>query len=170
MLADKGQHEVVRHRRDPVEAGFAELALDVVFLGEGKPAMGLHAHVGGLPRCFGGEVFCHVGFRPGAPAAFVDLGGFFDHQVRRFGRHVGFGDGELDALVLADLAAEDLAVIGIIGRLLDEPARVADALGGDQDALGVHAVEDIAEALALFADQRIGGITRSSKKTSVVRG
>ena len=32
-------------------------------------------------------------------------------------------------------------------------ARVADALSGDQDALGVHAVEDVAEALAFDADQ-----------------
>jgi hypothetical protein len=33
---------------------------------------------------------------------------------------------------------------------------VADAFGGDQDALGVHAVEDVAEALALLADQVLG--------------
>ena len=30
------------------------------------------------------------------------------------------------------------------------------ALGGDQDALGVHAVEDVAEAHALLADQVLG--------------
>ena len=37
-----------------------------------------------------------------------------------------------------------------------KPAAVADALRGDQDALGVHAVEDVAEALALLADQVLG--------------
>ena len=39
-------------------------------------------------------------------------------------------------------------------RALDEPAAVADALGRDQDPLGVQAVEQIPEALALFADER----------------
>src|SRR3712207_9535923 len=38
-------------------------------------------------------------------------------------------------------------------RPLDEPAPVPYALGGDQDALGVHAVEDVAEAFALLADK-----------------
>ncbi|MCY1531410.1 hypothetical protein D9M68_666340 [compost metagenome] len=67
------------------------------------------------------------------------------------------GDGELDALVLADRAAEHHAVAGVLAGLLDEPAAVADALGGDQGALGVEAVEDVLEALALFADQVLGG-------------
>ena len=41
--------------------------------------------------------------------------------------------------------------------LVDEPVAVADALGGDQRALGVEAVEDVAEALAFLADQVLGG-------------
>ena len=45
MLTDEGEHEVVRYRSDPVQPGFAELALDVVFLGESKAAMGLAASV-----------------------------------------------------------------------------------------------------------------------------
>ena len=43
--------------------------------------------------------------------------------------------------------------LAYLRRLLDEPVAVADALGGDQDALGVQAVEDVAEALAFLADQ-----------------
>ena len=35
----------------------------------------------------------------------------------------------------------------------DEPFGVADAFGGDQDALGIHAGEDVAKALALLADE-----------------
>ena len=31
--------------------------------------------------------------------------------------------------------------------------RIADCLGRDQDAFGVHSVEDVAEALVLLADQ-----------------
>ena len=66
---------------------------------------------------------------------------------------LGARDGELDALVLADGAAEDLALAGVADRFAREPAAIADAFGGDQDALGVHAVEDAAEALAGLADQ-----------------
>ena len=51
---------------------------------------------------------------------------------------------------------------------LDEPAAVADALAGDQDPLGVHAVEDVAEALALLPDEALAGISRSSKTSSLV--
>ena len=38
----------------------------------------------------------------------------------------------------------------------DEPAAVADGLRGDEDALGVPAVDDVAEALALLADEVLG--------------
>ena len=62
-------------------------------------------------------------------------------------------DRELHALILADGAPEDLALLRPARRALDEPAAIADALGGDQDALGVHAVEDVAEAAPLLADQ-----------------
>ncbi|MNE13103.1 hypothetical protein D3C80_1059300 [compost metagenome] len=70
---------------------------------------------------------------------------------------MSFGDGELHALVLADGAAEHHAVAGIVAGLLDEPAAIADALGGDQGPLGIQAVEDVLEALAFFADQAVGG-------------
>ena len=77
----------------------------------------------------------------------------FDHQIGGLGAGMGAGDGELNALVFADRAVEDPAFAGVRRRLGDEPPRVADGLGGDQDALGVEAVEQIPESLALFADQ-----------------
>src|SRR6266436_3599782 len=58
----------------------------------------------------------------------------------------------LDRLVLTDLPTEDHSLLrvgaGAIERRLAEP----DSLGGDQDALGVHAVQDVLEASALLAD------------------
>ena len=54
-----------------------------------------------------------------------------------------------------DRATEDDALGCIRGRLVDEPAPVADALRRDQDPLRVHAVEDVAEPLALLADERV---------------
>src|SRR5581483_4759045 len=62
-------------------------------------------------------------------------------------------DRELHALVLPDRPIEQHALLGIARRLVDKPFGVADAFGGDEDALGVHAGQDVAETLALLADQ-----------------
>jgi hypothetical protein len=70
---------------------------------------------------------------------------------------VSLSDGELDALVLANGPSEDHPLLRSRHRALDEPAAVAHALGGDQDAFGVHAVQDVAEAATLFTNQRGGG-------------
>jgi len=43
--------------------------------------------------------------------------------------------------VLADRPVEHDALVGVARRALDEPASVADALGGNQDALRVQTVE-----------------------------
>jgi hypothetical protein len=59
---------------------------------------------------------------------------------------------ELDALVLPDRTLEDLALLCPIRRPLDEETSVAHALGGDEDALGVHAVHCVPEALAFLTD------------------
>ena len=78
------------------------------------------------------------------------------HQLGGAHLRIGPRDRELHALVLPDRPAEHVALLGVGRRLVDEPLGVADALGGDQDALGVHAGEDVAEALALLADQVLG--------------
>ena len=62
-------------------------------------------------------------------------------------------DRELDTLVFADRSTEHFASRGIFAGTIDEPACIADTLGRDQDSLGIHTVENIAETLALFADQ-----------------
>jgi hypothetical protein len=66
------------------------------------------------------------------------------HQVGRLDLDEGLGDRELHALVLADRPVEDDALAGVAAGAFDEPVAVADALGGDQRALGVEAVEDVA--------------------------
>ncbi len=58
----------------------------------------------------------------------------------------------LDALVLADRPVENNAFLGVGGSALQGTAPEADRFGGDQDALRVHAVQDVLEALALLAD------------------
>src|SRR5262249_9301002 len=49
MLGDERQHQIGRDRRHLVEPRLAELALDVVFLGKAKAAMGLDRGIGRFP-------------------------------------------------------------------------------------------------------------------------
>src|SRR5262249_17744766 len=78
------------------------------------------------------------------------------------------GDRKLDALVGADGSAKDDALRGVAGGTFDEPATVADALGGDQDALGIPAVDDLAETLALDPDAILGRYLQSGDLAFVV--
>ena len=61
MLGHKTQYQVGRDRRYLVEPGLTKFSFDVVFLGEGKAAVRLHAHVAGLP---GGLGACSKAFFP----------------------------------------------------------------------------------------------------------
>ncbi len=117
VLGDVREHEVGGDRRDLIEARLAELALDVVLLREREAAVGLHAHVGGLPRRLGGELLRHVRLGAARLAVLVQLARALDHERRRADRHVGARDRELDALVLPDLPPEDLAFDGVVPRL-----------------------------------------------------
>ena len=58
----------------------------------------------------------------------------------------------LDRLVLADRPVEHDALLGVARGLAQRRAAEADRLRPDQDALGVHAVQDVFEAPALLAD------------------
>ena len=98
----------------------------------------------------------HVGLRPAGLARLEQRGRLAHHQLRRGGLGVCFRDGELDALVLPDRAAEHAAVVGVCHGAVDEEPGVAQRVGSDQYPFRVHAVEDIAEPPALLADQRIG--------------
>ena len=106
---------------------------------------------------FGGQVFGAVGLGPAGLALVVHPGGFLHHQVRRLQLHPGLGQRVLDGLVLADRAAEHLALVRVLGRACQRCPTQTNGLGGDQDALGVHAVQDVLEALVFFADAVLGG-------------
>src|SRR5579871_3019894 len=64
MLADIGEDEVGRDRRDLKQARLAPFALDIVFACETKAAMGLHACLTRMPGGIRGEELCHIGVRP----------------------------------------------------------------------------------------------------------
>src|SRR5215471_6345374 len=53
VLTDIGEDQVGRDRGGLVEADLAPFALDVVFAGKGKAAIGRHRRLGGVPPRFG---------------------------------------------------------------------------------------------------------------------
>src|SRR5207302_5648357 len=90
-----------------------------------------------------------VRFRAAGFALIVEPGGLVHHEVRRLELHPALRERVLDALVLSDRPIEHDALVGVArGALQRDPAQ-ADRLGGDQDALRVHAVQDVVEAAAL---------------------
>src|SRR5215210_2293863 len=155
VLADVGEDQVGRDGSHLEEPGLAELALDVVLGVERVAAEGLHRRVRGLPRGVGGKQQGHVRLGAAGLASLEKLGGPEAHQVGGLDADVRAGEGELDALVLPYRAAEDRAFVGAAGGAVHEPAPVADALGGYQDALGVHPVQDVPETPPLLADQGV---------------
>src|SRR2546421_452281 len=60
-------------------------------------------------------------------------------------------------LIGADGLAENHTLARIFRAPLDEPAAVADGFGGDEDALRVPAVDDVAKAFAFLADAVLYG-------------
>src|ERR1043166_6021969 len=151
------ENQIRRDGRDLIEARLAKLLLDVELLGEPVAGEGLQAHVGRVPRRVCGEQLGDVRFRAARYAVVEHLRGFVHHERRGFRLGGRARDRELHALVRADGPAEHLALARVAARAIDEVAGVADALGGDENTLSVHPIEDVPEALALLADEIAGG-------------
>src|SRR5687767_6605856 len=147
-----GEDQVGRDRGYLEEPGLAELALYVVLGVVRVTAEGLHGGVGRFPGSLGGEQECHIGLGAAGFVSIEQFGGPKAHQVRGFHAYVRPGYRELDALVLPYRTAEHLAFLGTPGCAVYEPLPVADALSGNQYALGVHPVEDVSKAFALLTD------------------
>ncbi len=74
----------------------------------------------------------------------------------------------LDGLVLADRPVEYDALLRIVCRARERDPAEAHRLGGDQDALGIHAVQNVFEAAAFVADA-VGGRHLQSVDEHLVR-
>ena len=81
MLGDIAQDQFLADRRDAHQAGFAEVALDVVFGRVSEPAQCLHRTVGGEEAGLGSEVLGQVGLLAARHALIHQAGGLVDHQV-----------------------------------------------------------------------------------------
>src|SRR5688572_1162483 len=157
MLANVRQDQIRRDRRNLIQARLAKLAFHVVIGGESETAERLQTHIRRLPRGIGGKQLRQVRLRA-SRAAFVEQPRrLVAHQVSGAYLRVGARDRKLNPLVLPDRPIQHHPFVRVGARALDEPVAVPDAFGGNQDALRVHAVEDVAEPLALLADQVIRG-------------
>src|SRR5215467_4328415 len=87
-----------------------------------------------------------------------------DHQSGGLNVGIGPRERELHTLILADGPRENHALFGVTASTLQEPAAVANALRGDQNALGVETVQQIAEPLTFLADQVLRGYLHSVKE------
>src|ERR687890_181486 len=119
-----------------------ELPLDVMLRVESVPA----ERIDGGVRLGSARETC---VESSCRAARHQIGGL-DLRPRRAER-------ELDPLIGADRATEDLARLRVPRRALDEPAPVADELGGNENSFRIPAVEDVAEPHTLGPDQGVRG-------------
>src|SRR4051812_33932050 len=112
-----------------VQTCLTELALDVVLAGKAESPMGLQAGIGGFPAGLGGQMLGHVGLRTGVKVRIDLLAGLPAHKICRLKLNIGLCDRELHALVLADLAIEDDALVRVLSGPVDEPVTITDAFG-----------------------------------------
>ena len=67
------------------------------------------------------------------------------------------GNRKLHPLIGPDGPPEHPARVRVFNRPADEEACITDAFRRDQDAFGIHAVDDVTETFSLFAHQCRGG-------------
>src|SRR5262249_55812090 len=132
VLGEVGQDQIGRDRRGLIEPRLAELSFDVELLGKTEATVGLQAPVRRPPAGVGGEELAHVGLGAALAPGLIAGRGRAHHQLGRALLRIGARDRELYALVLANRPAEHDALLGIAGRLGDEPFGVADTFRRDQ--------------------------------------
>src|SRR3546814_11423237 len=93
------QDQIGADRRDLIEARLAELALDVIFIGETETAVRLDAHVGGVPARLRREHLGHIRLGSAVGAGIEQARSLVDHQS---------GGGDLD---ISERARKENAMI-----------------------------------------------------------
>ena len=125
----------------------------MVFLGVAHAAVGHHRVGAGLEGGFAGQVFPGVGLTAAFLAPVVKRRRPEGHQVGRLQFGPGFRQRVLNALVHADRTVEHHTFARVFGGPVEGAAAQPDHRCRDQDAFGIEAVQEIAETLALLADQ-----------------
>src|SRR3984893_10721153 len=102
LLGNKAENELRADRGDARDQGFAQVTLDMKFLGVAEAAMGHHSLLARLKAGFASEIFCGVRRRSAGQALIILPACRQRHQPRRLQLHPVFGQRMLDRLVLAD--------------------------------------------------------------------
>ena len=118
--------------------------------------MRLDAHVGCKPARLARQHLRHVRFRTSTFPSVEHTRGLGHHFGSCGKLNVRARNRELDALIFADRAAEDIAILRVSRSAVDKKAPIANAFAGDEDPLGIHAGKDVAKALPLLPDQCAG--------------
>src|SRR6266403_4270609 len=63
LLGDKAENELRADRGDPRDQGFAQVTLDMIFLGVAEAAVSHHRLLAGLKAGFSGKIFRGIGGR-----------------------------------------------------------------------------------------------------------
>jgi 3-oxoacyl-[acyl-carrier protein] reductase len=151
-LGDETQDELAADRRDARNHDLAQIPLDVKFLGVAESPMGHDRLLAGFETGLAGEIFRGIGRGARRPALVVLPGRRKGHQPGGLQLHPVLGERMLDRLVLPNRSVEHDAFARVSGRALERQHAKPNRLDRDQDALGIHAVQNIFEAPALLAD------------------
>lgn len=125
----------------------------MVLLRISHSAVRQHGALTRLVCSLGGQELCGVSILAGLVAVIVQPGGLVDHQPCGLKLHPAGGQRMLHGLVLADGPAKNMSLAGVERGAPQRGIPDADGLGGDEDALGVHAVHDHLEAVVFLADE-----------------
>src|SRR5713101_5998488 len=106
----------------------------------------------GFERGLGCEIFRRVGLRPAGLACIVERGCPECHQICGLQLHPARRQRMLDRLVAPDRPAEYLALARVADGLSKRRTTQTDSLGGNEDPLRIHAVENELESLAFLSD------------------
>src|SRR5438477_650085 len=152
LLRDVAQDELRTDGGDARDHHLAQVALDVVLLRVAVTTVGHHGRGACLEPGFSRKVLRGVRLSAARLARVVEGGGLHDHEVRSLELHPAFGERMLDRLVLADGTVEDDAILRVLRRAPQRHLAKTDSFGRNEDALRVHAMQDVLEAATLFAD------------------
>src|ERR1700722_16298766 len=145
LLCDKTSNELRADRGNARDQGFAQITLDVEFFCVAEAAMGHHGLLARLKPGFARKIFRGIGGRTARQALIVLPARRQRHQPGGLKLHPVLCQRMLDRLVLADRAIEYDAGFGVGGGTSQRELAEPDRFGGDQDAFGIHAVQNIFE-------------------------
>jgi len=114
--------------------------------------VGLHRPVCRLAGCVRCHVLGDVRLLAARLAVIEQPSCLVHHEFGRFQLGERVRQGKLNALVHADRAVEDYPLLGVLHRFLHRALAHADTLGGDEDTLGIDAIDNVVEAPAFLSD------------------